>query len=201
MPSEREIVLASQNPGKVEEMRELLAGLGWRVLGLAEIGVPESPEETGTSFEEYAALKARYYAGRTGRLVVADDSGLCVDALDGGPGLYTSRFGGTGLSDGQRNALLLEKLAGVPPERRGARFVCALAVAEPGGLRFQARETCEGAIAVAPAGDGGFGYDPVFYYPPFGVTLASVPAGEKARVSHRGKAFRRLRDYLASRPA
>jgi XTP/dITP diphosphohydrolase len=195
-----EIVLASQNPGKLAEMRELLRGLHWRVLGLAELGIRDAPEETGASFAENAALKARHYAGETGRLVVADDSGLAVDALGGGPGLQTARFGGPDLDDAGRNRLLLEKLAGVPEEKRGARFHCALAVARPGAaaLLFEAHETCEGRIASVPSGAEGFGYDPIFFFPPFGVTLASVPPERKAEVSHRGKAFRRLRAFLAA---
>jgi XTP/dITP diphosphohydrolase len=197
-----EIVLASQNAGKVAEMRELLAGLVWSVLGLRELGVGDSPEETGESFAENAALKARHYARVTGRLVVADDSGLAVDALGGRPGLNTARYGGPGLDDAGRNRLLLEQLSGVPEARRGARFHCALAVARPGerDLLFEAHETCEGRIATASAGDQGFGYDPIFFYPDFGTTLASVAPERKAEVSHRGKAFRLLRTFLERLP-
>jgi XTP/dITP diphosphohydrolase len=193
-----EIVLASQNRGKLAEMRELLVGLDWQVLGLAELGIRDSPEETGRSFAENAALKAHHYAGETGRLVVADDSGLAVDALDGEPGLHTARFGGPHLDDAGRNRLLLEMLAGVPEERRGARFHCALALARAGDepLLFEVHETCEGRIATEASGDQGFGYDPVFFFPQFGATLASVAPGRKAEVSHRGKAFRKLRAFL-----
>jgi XTP/dITP diphosphohydrolase len=193
-----EIVLASQNAGKVAEMRQLLAGLNWRVRGLVELGVGDSPEETGASFAENAALKARHYARETGRLVVADDSGLAVDALGGEPGLHTARFGGPGLDDAGRNRLPLEKLRGVPEPQRGARFHCALAVAraDEAELLFAVHETCQGRIATKPSGDQGFGYDPIFFFPDFGVSLASVPPERKAEVSHRGKAFRRLRAFL-----
>jgi XTP/dITP diphosphohydrolase len=196
-----ELLLASQNPGKLTEMRALLAGLPFTVLRPADLGLTDAPEETGGTFLENAALKARHYALASGRLAVADDSGLSVDALDGGPGLQSSRFGGPDASDADRNALLLAKLSGVPPERRGAVFTCAVAVARPRGaeaeLLFDAVETVEGRIAPAPSGPNGFGYDPVFFYPPFGRTFGEVPAADKDRVSHRGKAFARLREFLA----
>ena len=124
-----DLLLASQNPGKLNEMKQLVEGLPFRVLGPRDLGITESPEETGTTFLENAMLKARHYAGLSGRLTVADDSGLSVDALDGGPGLYSSRFGGDGATDLDRNRLLLSKLQGVPRDRRGARFTSAVAVA------------------------------------------------------------------------
>src|SRR6187401_1283572 len=120
MPAD--LLLASQNKGKLAEMKVLVSGLPFRVVGPRDVGIDESPEETGTTFLENAILKARYYAGRSGLLTVADDSGLSVDALDGGPGLYSSRFGGEGATDADRNRLLLEKLRGVPEDERGARF-------------------------------------------------------------------------------
>ena len=128
---------------------------------------------------------------------MADDSGLSVDALGGAPGLYSSRFGGEGASDRDRNLLLLEKLRGLPLERRGARFTSAVAVARGGELLFQAQESVEGVIADEMRGENGFGYDPLFFYPPFGRTFGEVPREEKDRVSHRGKAFARLREFLA----
>ena len=127
---------------------------------------------------------------------MADDSGLSVDALGGGPGLYSSRFGGEGATDADRNRLLLERLAGVPEERRGARFTSAVAVARAGEILFQAVESVEGRIAPELRGTSGFGYDPLFFYPPFGRTFGEVPREEKDRVSHRGKAFARLRLFL-----
>jgi XTP/dITP diphosphohydrolase len=194
--AETELLLASQNSGKLAEMRELVAGLPFRVLTPADLGIRDAPEETGKSFIENAILKARHYSRRSGRLTVADDSGLSVDALDGGPGLYSSRFGGEGATDADRNRLLLEKLAGVPPERRGASFTSAVTVARGDDLLFQTTASVEGRIADAPRGPNGFGYDPLFFYPPFGRTFGEVPPEEKARVSHRGQAFARLREFL-----
>jgi XTP/dITP diphosphohydrolase len=177
-------------------MRLLAEGLRFRVLGPQEVGILEAPEETGSTFLENAVLKARHYARRSGLLTVADDSGLAVDALGGGPGLHSSRFGGEGASDAERNRLLLEKLRGVPRERRTARFTSAVAVARGREILFQAEESVEGLIAEAPRGANGFGYDPLFFYAPFGKTFGEVPRDEKDRVSHRGKAFARLRAFL-----
>jgi XTP/dITP diphosphohydrolase len=193
-----DLLLASQNAGKLAEMRVLVSGLAFRILGPRDVGITDSPEETGTSFIENAILKARHYARRSGLLAVADDSGISVDALDGGPGLYSSRFGGEGASDAERNRLLLEKLAGVPAERRGARFTSAVAVARDEEVLFQVVETVEGRIAEDTRGPNGFGYDPLFFYPPYGATFGEVPREQKDRVSHRGKAFARLREFLAT---
>lgn len=192
-----ELLLASQNPGKLAEMRELVAGLRFQVLSPADVGIREAPEETGTSFIENAILKARHYARRSGRLTVADDSGLSVDALDGGPGLYSARFGGEGATDADRNRLLIDKLKGVPPESRGARFTSAVAAVRDEDVLFQTVATVEGRIAEAPRGPNGFGYDPLFFHPPLGRTFGEVSPADKARVSHRGQAFARLREFLA----
>jgi len=194
-----ELLLASQNPGKLNEMRLLVEGLPFRVLGPRELGLLEAPDETGTTFRQNAAIKALAYARLSGRLTVADDSGLSVDALGGAPGLYSSRFGGEGASDRDRNLLLLEKLRGQPFERRGARFTSAVAVARGEELLFQAQENVEGVIAADMRGDRGFGYDPLFFFPPFGRTFGELQREEKDRVSHRGKAFARLREFLAAR--
>jgi len=194
--AETDLLLASQNPGKLAEMKELVAGLPFRVLSPADLGMRTAPEETGASFIENAILKARHYARKSGWLTVADDSGLSVDALDGGPGLYSSRFGGEGASDADRNRLLLAKLQGVPAERRGARFTSAVAVARGEDVLFQTVASAEGRIAEAPCGPNGFGYDPLFFYPPFGRTFGEVAPEEKALVSHRGQAFARLREFL-----
>ena len=194
--ADTELLLASQNPGKLAEMRELVAGLPFRVLGPGDVGIREAPEETGTTFLENAILKARHYAGRSGLLTVADDSGISVDALDGAPGLYSSRFGGEGATDADRNRLLLEKLRGVRDEKRGARFTSAVAVASGEEVLFETVATVDGRIAEAPRGPNGFGYDPLFFYPPFGRTFGEVAPAEKARVSHRGQAFARLREFL-----
>jgi XTP/dITP diphosphohydrolase len=194
MPAE--LLLASQNPGKLNEMKQLVEGLPFRVLSPRDLGIVESPEETGATFLENARLKALHYGGLSGRLTVADDSGLSVDALDGGPGLYSSRFGGEGASDLDRNRLLLAKLEGVPRERRGARFTSAVVVARAGEVLFEAQESVQGFIAEEMRGPNGFGYDPLFFYPPFGKTFGEVPRADKDRVSHRGKAFARLREFL-----
>jgi XTP/dITP diphosphohydrolase len=196
--TDRDLLLASQNPGKLQEMRQLVEGLPFRVVGPREVGIFDSPEETGTSYLENAVLKARHYAALSGLLTVADDSGLSVDALGGAPGLHTARFGGEGAKDADRNRLLLEKLAGRPAAERGARFTSAVAVARDGEVLFQTEQSVEGRIADAPRGEGGFGYDPVFFYPPFEATFAEVPGAEKDRVSHRGKSFARLREFLAT---
>lgn len=198
-----ELLLASQNPGKLNEMRLLVEGLPFRVVGPRDLGLLEAPDETGTTFRENAAIKALAYARLSGQLTVADDSGLSVDALGGAPGLYSSRFGGEGASDRDRNLLLLEKLRGQPFERRGARFTSALAVARGAELLFEVQESVEGVIADEMRGENGFGYDPLFFYPPFGRTFGEALREEKDRVSHRGKAFARLREFLAgalSRP-
>lgn len=194
------LLLASQNPGKLGEMRVLVDGLPFRVVGPREIGIANAPDETGASFLENATIKALAYARASGLLTVADDSGLSVDALDGGPGLYSSRFGGEGASDLDRNRLLLETLRGVPRERRRARFTSAVAVAKDAAVLFQAEESVLGEIAEEMRGASGFGYDPLFFYLPFGKTFGEVGREEKDRVSHRGKAFARLREFLASLP-
>jgi XTP/dITP diphosphohydrolase len=192
-----DLLLASQNPGKLNEMRQLVEGLPLRVVGPRELGIEHSPEETGTTFIENATIKALYYAGRSGLLTVADDSGISVDALGGGPGLHSSRFGGEGSTDADRNRLLLEKLEGVPHEKRGARFTSAVVVARGETVLFQAQEEVHGFIAEELRGEAGFGYDPLFFYPPYGRTFGEVSRADKDRVSHRGKAFARLREFLS----
>jgi XTP/dITP diphosphohydrolase len=194
----RQLLLASQNPGKLNEMRLLVEGMPFQVVGPRDIGIDGSPDETGGSFLENAMLKALHYATRSGLLAVADDSGLSVDALGGEPGLRSSRFGGEGASDLDRNRLLLEKLRGVPWEERGATFTSAVVVAQGARVLFQAQEMVSGRIAPALRGAHGFGYDPLFFYPPFDRTFGEVSREEKDAVSHRGKAFARLRAYFAS---
>jgi XTP/dITP diphosphohydrolase len=192
-----DLLLASQNPGKLNEMRLLVAGLPFRVVSPGDLGIREAPDETGETFLENATIKALAYAGRSGLLTVADDSGISVDALGGAPGLHSSRFGGEGASDLDRNRLLLEKLAGLPPGRRGARFTSAVVAARGKEVLFRAQESVVGSIADEMRGTNGFGYDPLFFYPPFGRTFGEVAREEKDRVSHRGKAFARLREFLA----
>jgi XTP/dITP diphosphohydrolase len=192
-----ELLLASQNPGKLNEMRQLVEGLPFRVVGPRELGITDAPDETGTTFLENASLKARHYARLSGLLTVADDSGLSVDALGGEPGLYSSRFGGEGASDLARNLLLLEKLRDVPWDARGAHFTSAVVAVRAGSVLFSAQEDVIGRIAFEQRGTQGFGYDPLFFYPPFGRTFGESSPADKDRVSHRGKAFARLREFLA----
>jgi non-canonical purine NTP pyrophosphatase (RdgB/HAM1 family) len=194
-----EVLLASQNAGKLGEMRQLVSDLPLRIVGPRDIGIEESPDETGRTFIQNATLKARYYARRSGLLTVADDSGLSVDALRGRPGLYSSRFGGEGASDADRNALLLQLLKDVPLDHRGARFTSAVVAVAGEDVVFSATETVEGRICEELRGSNGFGYDPLFYYPPYDRTFGEVSAQQKAQVSHRGKAFARLRQYLVAR--
>jgi len=196
------LLLATTNHGKLREIRQILEGLSLDVRSLADVAGVEEPDETGATFEENARQKALYYAAATGLRVVAEDSGLEIDALDGAPGIYSARFGADEAPTYPEKFALIYRLL---RERRGrvespARFVCALALADRHRIGFEARGTVEGHIVEPPRGSGGFGYDPIFFYPPFGVTLAELDAARKASVSHRGAAFRQLRDYLA-RPA
>ncbi|MBO8141774.1 MAG: RdgB/HAM1 family non-canonical purine NTP pyrophosphatase [Firmicutes bacterium] len=178
-------------------MEALLAGLPARVVDLSAFpGAPEV-EETGSTFAENARLKAEAAARHTGLWAVADDSGLVVDALGGRPGVLSARFAGPGATDEANNRLLLELLASVPPERRTARFVCAIAIAAPGGRTWVDEGVCEGLVAMAPRGDGGFGYDPLFVVAGLGKTFAELSTGEKNRISHRAKALAKARARLA----
>ncbi len=197
MAAVSDLLLASQNPGKLSEMRQLVEGLPFRVVGPQELGIEDAPEETGATFVENATLKALHYARLSGLLSVADDSGLSVDALGGGPGLYSSRFGGEGASDLERNLLLLEKLLDVAWDGRGARFTSAVVAARDATVLFTAQEHVLGRIAFEMRGGNGFGYDPLFFYPPFGRTFGESTREDKDRVSHRGKAFAQLRAFLA----
>lgn len=190
----RTIHLATTNPHKIREMRGLLRGLPVTVEALDLAGVPE-PDETGSTFEENARLKALAYAARTPGLVVSEDSGLEIDALGGAPGIRSARYLGADAPYEARFRAILHQLEGVPDARRSARFVCALAVAEGDRVVFEARGVIEGRIAHSAAGAGGFGYDPIFYYPDFGCTLAE--AGPlKDTVSHRAHAIRALAHWL-----
>jgi len=188
------ILVATTNRGKLGEIFPLLAGLPIELKTLADYPPIAAPEETGSTFAENASQKARFYARHTGALTVAEDSGLEIDALGGAPGVHSARFGGD-TPYSQKFELIEERLRRVPDAARTARFVCAVAVADGDRIVFEARGTIEGLIAAEPRGTGGFGYDPIFYYPPFASTLAE--AGErKSSVSHRGQAFRQLRGFL-----
>ncbi|PID85555.1 MAG: non-canonical purine NTP pyrophosphatase [Chloroflexi bacterium] len=190
------LLVASHNQGKVKEFAEMLADLDLAWLSLDDIGLEKDVAETGQTFTENAILKAETYAQETGYLTLADDSGLEVDALNGEPGIYTARYGGAGLDHEGRYRLLLEKLAGVPEADRSARFQCVIALAAPAGLVGTAVGVCAGRIAEAPVGDGGFGYDPVFFLPDRGMTMAQVPSSVKHQISHRGQALRAVEPLL-----
>ncbi|MCA9969083.1 MAG: non-canonical purine NTP pyrophosphatase, partial [Anaerolineales bacterium] len=174
------LLVATHNQGKVAEFAEMLADMDVAWLSLDDVGVTEDVPETGATFRENALLKAEAYARMTGLLTLADDSGLEVDALDGAPGVLTARYGGPGLTHAQRYERLLQNLAGVPAARRTARFRCVIALVGPDGtLLGEAEGTCEGQIAPAPAGTGGFGYDPVFWLPDRGRTMAQLDSKQK----------------------
>ena len=180
-------VLATHNPGKLAEMKAILSGLGVEVISPAEAGVEVDVEETGTTFAENAMLKAKAICAAAGLPAIADDSGLCVDALNGGPGVYSARYGGEELDDRKRRLLLLRNLRG--QTTRAAHFTCAVACAFPDGDTLTAEGRCDGAIAFAPLGEGGFGYDPVFLIPEKGKTFGQLSPEEKSAISHRGKAL------------
>lgn len=180
-------VLASHNPGKLAEMQSILSGYGVEVVSPAEVGVSLEVEETGGTFGENAMLKAKAYCEASGLPAIADDSGLCVDALNGGPGVYSARYGGEDLDDRGRCMLLLSNLRG--QTTRAAHFSCAIACAFPDGRTLTAEGRCDGAIAFAPLGDGGFGYDPLFLLTEKGKTFGQLSPEEKSAVSLRGKAL------------
>jgi len=192
----KRLLLATNNPGKAAEYRALLEGCGWELVTPRDLGLHLEVEEAGGDYAENARIKAEAFAKASGLLALADDSGIEVDALGGAPGPLSARFGGDDISDEQRVALLLERLAGVPPEKRSARFRCLIAVARPEGEVSLFEGQCEGRIAEEPRGEGGFGYDPVFLLPERGLTLAELPPEEKNAVSHRGRAARQARVLL-----
>jgi XTP/dITP diphosphohydrolase len=196
-PGFERIVLASNNRGKLAEFRDLLGGLGIELIPQSELGIAEV-EETGLTFVENALIKARHAARETGLPALADDSGLCVDALGGAPGLYSARYAGPGASDEANNRRLLMELDGVPASGRGAHYVCVLVLLrhaeDPDPLIADGR--WHGTIAHAPRGSGGFGYDPLFLAPNQGLTAAELPAEQKHVRSHRGSALRTLQERL-----
>ena len=196
------LVLASKNQKKLAELREILSGLGVEVCSEADAGVDVDVEETGTTFEENSLLKAKAVMEASGLPAVADDSGLCVDALNGAPGVYSARYGGPGLDDAGRCRLLLENLRGLGP--RTARFVSAITCCLPNGDVLTARGECPGTISFTPMGSDGFGYDPLFWVPERKKTFAQMSHEEKNAISHRGKALaafaEELKNYLAQHP-
>jgi XTP/dITP diphosphohydrolase len=198
------LLVATRNPGKVRELRELLADLPVEVTFPPEIGLDLEVDETGATFAQNARLKAQAFARASGLLTLADDSGLEVDALDGAPGVHSARYAGPDASDADRYRKLLAALEGVPPAERTARFRCVVAVATPEGQVRLAEGVCEGHIALEPRGEHGFGYDPVFQVDGLGRRMAELDPELKNRISHRGRALRAARPileaYLAPAP-
>ncbi len=187
-------VLATHNPGKLREMGEILKDFGIEVVSPKDLGITVDVEETGSTFAENAMLKAKAICKAADLPAIADDSGLCVDALNGAPGVYSARYGGEGLDDRGRYMLLLSSLRGAPT--RAAHFACAVACAFPNGDTLTADGRCDGSIAYAPLGEGGFGYDPVFLLPGTGKTFGQLTQEEKSAVSHRGRALREFSEKL-----
>ena len=191
------LVLASKNAHKLVEMKDILSQLGVEVVLESEAGVDVDVEETGATFEENAYLKAHAVMEASGLPAIADDSGLCVDALNGAPGVYSARYGGPGLDDAGRYKLLLENMRGQLDRR--CKFVSAICCCFPNGDRVEARGECPGTLAYAPRGEDGFGYDPIFFVPEQKKTFAQLTAEEKNAISHRGKALaafaEKLREY------
>lgn len=186
----KNLIVATKNKGKYQEIKEILADIPFNVISMGELNLDIDIEETGKTFEENALIKARKVCKLTGEIVIADDSGLEVDYLDGAPGIYSSRFGGENATDEEKNRKLLKMLEGVPFEKRKARFVCAIAVVYPEGKHFIVKGICDGYIGFKPEGNNGFGYDPLFYLPEYGMTTAQMEPKEKHKVSHRGKALK-----------
>ena len=187
------LVLATRNKGKIAEIKEILADFqAIELLSLADF--PDLPkiEETGTTFEENAILKAKTIAKLTGYLTLADDSGLTVEYLNGAPGVYSARYAGENATDAENNAKLLKALAGVPWEKREAAFVCVIALCWPQGECYTCEGRCEGIIALEPKGNYGFGYDPLFYVPAYGKTMAELEPEIKNQISHRAMALKAL---------
>lgn len=193
----RRIVFATGNKDKMKEIRQILADLGMEIVSMKEAGVDIEIVEDGMSFEENAEIKARAVSRvLTSDIVLADDSGLEIDYLDKAPGIYSARFAGEDTSYDIKNRIFLDRLEGVPDEERTARFVCAVAAVFPDGTSETVRETIEGRIAHEPAGENGFGYDPIFYVPEYECTTAEMSAELKNELSHRGKALRSMRRIL-----
>ena len=187
------IIAATKNKNKLREFGEILKG--FEIISQDEAGVDIDVEETGTTFEENSLLKARAIFEATGITAIADDSGLCVDALGGEPGVYSARYGGEGYDDEGRVQLLLKNMKEIPEEKRTARFVCAITMVGKEGI-ITARGECEGKIDYSPKGENGFGYDPVFFVEKYGKTMAEISPEEKNSISHRGKALKIFAEKL-----
>lgn len=191
------LLIATHNRGKLREYKELFAGLPFELLTLDDLGIREEAEESGATLAENAQLKAEHYARRSGLVTLADDSGLEVDALGGEPGVHSKRYAGDDKSDAERNHYLLSKMQEVPSGSRGARFRCAIAIADRDGRTWSSEGTCEGEIAFEPRGEFGFGYDPLFILREAGMRMAELPTAEKNRISHRARAAKGAREILS----
>lgn len=197
---EKRIIFATGNQGKMKEIRMILADIGMPVVSMKEAGVSADIVEDGNSFEENAIIKAKAIMQLTGEIAMADDSGLEIDFLDGAPGIYSARFMGEDTSYDIKNTALIEKLQGVPDEKRTARFACAIACAFPDGTVLTSYGTMEGIIGYEIKGENGFGYDPIFYLPEYGCTSAEITPEQKNELSHRGKALRSMKEQLEMIP-
>jgi len=190
------LLLATSNPGKIKEYRFLLDGLGYQITTLTEEGITKIVTESGSNYEQNARLKAITYAKLSQFIALADDSGLEVDALKGEPGIQSARFAGESATDTEKVSLLLSKLEGIPWEKRTARFKCVIAIAIPGGRVELCYGECHGMVAFEAKGENGFGYDPIFFLPKIGKTMAELPFEMKNQISHRAQASQKARQVL-----
>ena len=194
------LLMATKNHAKVKEYSKLLHGIPYEIVSLEDVGISQDVDESGKTFEENAAIKAKAYAKLSGLTAIADDSGLEVDALGGEPGVRSARYAGEGASDKRRIEFLLNKIMNIPIEKRTARFRCIIAVATPAGDVKLCEGKCEGVITSEPKGKNGFGYDPIFYLPDHKMTMAELSMEEKNKISHRGKAAAKARRLLQKWP-
>jgi XTP/dITP diphosphohydrolase len=193
----KKIIFASNNKGKIREVKEILSPLGFDVISQKEAGFDFEAEETGTTFAENSAIKAHALFEKSKLAVIADDSGLCIDALDGQPGVYSSRFAGENATDEEKYLYVLEKMKDVPDEKRTARFVCNICYIDEEGNEKHIEGKCEGKIAKEPKGENGFGYDPIFVVGD--KSMAQLTEAEKNKISHRGNALKGLKEYFISK--
>lgn len=196
MEKKRRILFATGNADKLREIREIMKDSDYEILSMKEAGIRADIVENGETFEENALIKARAVCALSGEIAMADDSGLEIDHLGKEPGVHSARFMGEDTSYDIKNAAILDRMNGVPDEKRTARFVCAIAAVFPDGKELVCRQTMEGRIAYAPEGENGFGYDPIFWLPEYGCTSASLSPEEKNRISHRGKGLRMMYSML-----
>ena len=193
----KKIIFATGNQGKLEEIRVILGEPDLEIISMKEAGIEADIEETGTTFEENAVIKATTIAKKTDEIVLADDSGLEIDYLNREPGVYSARYAGEDTPYSVKNQMLLDRLKGVEKEKRTARFVCVIAAALPDGSVITTRGTIEGYIGYEPAGENGFGYDPIFYVPEYECSTAQLTMEQKNELSHRGKALRAMKEKLS----